>query len=133
MQVTPYLTFPGTCEAAMRFYADIFGSTDLVIMTPRGTPMEADMPADRLDQVMHARLSLGPSSLMAADAPPDRYRPPAGFMVSIQLTDTDEAARVFTALAEGGLVIMPLEQTFWARRFGILTDRFATPWMINCE
>jgi PhnB protein len=70
---------------------------------------------------------------MGSDAPPDRYQRPQGFYVNIGTTDPEEAERVFQALAADGKVSMPLQQTFWARRFGMLTDRFGVPWMVNCE
>ena len=61
------------------------------------------------------------------------FNQPQGFSVSISVKDADEAQRIFTALAEGGTVGMPLQETFWAKRFGMLIDRFGTPWMVNCE
>ena len=70
---------------------------------------------------------------MASDAPPDRYEKPQGFSVSLNVNAPAEAERIFHALAENGKVQMPLEQTFWAIRFGMLVDRFGIPWMINCE
>jgi PhnB protein len=70
---------------------------------------------------------------MGMDSPPDRYLAPQGFNVAVDITDPDEAGRAFRALAEGGTVTMPFQQTFWAHRFGMCTDRFGIPWMINCE
>ena len=70
---------------------------------------------------------------MASDAPPDHYRKPQGFSVSLNLSDPAEAERIFQALAENGTVQMPLQQTFWAARFGMLIDQFGIPWMINCD
>jgi PhnB protein len=82
---------------------------------------------------MHARLVVGGEVLMGMDATPDRYKEPKGFSVSLQFNDVKEAERVFHALAENGKVGMPLQQTFWAARFGMLVDRFGIPWMINGE
>ena len=82
---------------------------------------------------MHARMTVGNAVLMDADAPPQFFSQPQGFSVSISVKDADEAQRIFTALAEGGTVRMPLQETFWAKRFGMLIDRFGTPWMVNCE
>jgi PhnB protein len=70
--------------------------------------------------------------LGGGDAPPDRYEEPRGFSVTIQLEDPAEAERIFNALAENGTVQMPIQQTFWASRFGMCVDRFGTPWMVNC-
>jgi len=82
---------------------------------------------------MHARLQVGDALLMASDAPPGRFTPAQGISVSLQLTDPAEAERIFHGLAEGGEVTMPIEPTFWALRFGMVTDRFGIPWMVNCE
>jgi PhnB protein len=102
-------------------------------MTFGGSPMEDRAPAEWRDKIMHARLTVGANVLMGSDAPPDRYEPMKGITVSIGVDDPAEAERIFHALAEGATVQMPIQQTFWAARFGMLTDRFGTPWMINCE
>jgi PhnB protein len=78
-------------------------------------------------------MEIGDTVLMGSDAPPGRYEPPRGFSVSILVDDVVEAERVFHALADGGSVGMPIQKTFWAARFGMLVDRFAIPWMVNCE
>jgi PhnB protein len=70
---------------------------------------------------------------MGSDAPPDRYEPMKGITVTLGVDEPAEAERIFNALSEGATVQMPIQQTFWAARFGMLTDRFGTPWMINCE
>jgi PhnB protein len=82
---------------------------------------------------MHVTLKVGDSVLMGSDAPPDRYKKPEGFTVNIALNDVAEAERIFHALAENGTVGMPIQQTFWAERWGMLTDRYGIPWMVNCE
>jgi PhnB protein len=89
--------------------------------------------SDRWEKIMHARLAVDGMVLMGCDAPPDRYEEPRGFSVTLGLTEPAEAERIFTALADGGTVRMARAQTFWASRFGMLTDRFRIPWMINCE
>ena len=71
--------------------------------------------------------------MLGSDAPPGRYEEPKGFSVSVQIKDPAEAERIFQALAENGKVQMPIQQTFWAARFGMLMDQFGIPWMINCE
>jgi PhnB protein len=95
--------------------------------------METQVPADWLNKIMHARLEVGDEALMGSDAPPDRYQRPRGITVSLQTNDPAEAERIFSALAEGGTVNMPLQETFWAIRFGMLVDRYGIPWMVNCE
>ena len=91
------------------------------------------VPADWQDKVMHGSLTIGDQVLMGADVAPDRYEEPKGFSLSLQMKDTAEAERIFRELAEGGRVLMPLEKTFWAARFGVLVDRFGVPWQVNCE
>jgi PhnB protein len=133
MQLNPYLIFDGQCEAAFKFYEKTLGGKIEAMMTFGGSPMEDRAPAEWRDKIMHARLTVGSNVLMGSDAPPDRYQPMKGITVSIGVDDPAEAERIFHALAEGAIVQMPIQQTFWAARFGMLTDRFGTPWMINCE
>ena len=70
---------------------------------------------------------------MGGDVAPDSYEEAKGFSLSIQITGTADAERIFQELAKDGRVVMPLEKTFWAERFGMVVDRFGIPWLINCE
>jgi PhnB protein len=133
MNLNPYLNFPGTCEEAMTFFAKVLNGNIEAMMRFEGSPMEKNVPPERIKKIMHARIRWGDHTLMASDAAPDRFKPMQGFSVSINLNDTAEAERIFGALTEGGTVEMALQQTFWAKRFGAFTDRFGTPWLINCE
>ena len=133
MQLNPYLTFNGQCEAAFKFYAQCLGGKIVAMMTHEGTPMAKDTPPEWLGKIIHARMMVGDTILMGSDAPPPHYEPMKGFSVTLGTDEPAEADRVFNALAEGGTVRMPIQETFWARRFGMLVDRFGTPWMINCE
>jgi len=127
-----YLTFDGQCEAAFRFYARCLGGTP-ELLTYRSAPTPAPVPPDWQDKVMHARLAIGEQVLMGCDAPPDRQEAMRGFSVSLGVDRVEDAERIFAALAENATVRMPMQQTFWAARFGMLVDRFGVPWMINCE
>jgi PhnB protein len=133
MQLNPYLTFNGQCEAAFKFYEQCLGGKIEAMMPHAGTPAEEHVPVEWRDKIMHARLAVGEGVLMGSDAPPERYEKPRGFSVSLQIKDPAQAERAFHALAEGGAVQMPIQPTFWAARFGMLVDRFGTPWMINCD
>jgi PhnB protein len=133
MQVNPYLMFDGRCAEAFKFYEQCLGARTEVMMTARGTPMEQQAPADRLDKIMHGRFAIGSQILMASDAPPDGYEAPRGFSICLGFAEAAEAERAFHALADGGTVQMAIQETFWAVRFGMLVDRFGIPWMINCE
>ncbi len=126
MQLNPYLTFDGQCEAAFRFYEQALGGTIVAIMTCGESPMAEQTPAELRGQIMHARLIVGDTVLMGSDAPGERYEKMKGFSVALGVDEPAEAERVFNALAAGGTVTMPIQETFWAHRFG-------TPWMINCE
>jgi PhnB protein len=133
MQMTPYLSFRGQCEAAFKFYEQCLGGRVGAIFRYAGTPLVEQVPADWQDKVMHGSLTLGDQVLMGGDVAPDRYEEPKGFSLSLQIESTADAERIFRQLAEGGRVVMPLEKTFWAARFGMVVDRFGIPWLINCE
>jgi PhnB protein len=128
-----YLTFNGQCEQAFRFYERCLGGKIEMMMTHGESPMAEQTPPELRSRIMHARMTVGNAVLMGADASPQFFSQPQEFSVSISVKDADEAQRIFTALAEGGTVRMPLQETFWAKRFGMLIDRFGTPWMVNCE
>jgi PhnB protein len=133
MQLNSYLTFNGDCETAFRFYEKRLGGKIEMMMKQSESPMAAQAAPEMRDKVMHARMTLGKDTLMGSDAPPNMYERPTGFSVSVSLDSAAEAERVFAALAEKGTVRMPLQETFWALRFGMVTDRFGIPWMVNCE
>ena len=133
MQINPYLFFTGQCEEAFRFYEKLLGGKIEVMMAHEGTPAADAVPPEWLKKILHARLVVGDQVLMASDAPPGRQAKPQGFSVSLNLKDEVEAERIFKGLAEGATVTMSFQQTFWAKRFGMLTDRFGIPWMVNCE
>ena len=132
MQLNPYLSFSGQCEEAFKFYQQCFGGNIQTKMTWGDSPMADQVPAEWRDKVIHATLIVGDTALLGSDAPPDRYEKPRGFSVTIQIDEPAEAERIFHALAEGGTVQMPIQQTFWAALFGMCVDRFGIPWMVNC-
>jgi len=133
MQLNPYLTFNGRCEEAFKYYERCLNGKMLMMTPHEGTPAEAHVPPEWRKKIMHARLQVGDTLLMGSDAPPDHYEPMKGFSVSLGVDTPADAERIFSALADNGTVRMPLQQTFWAARFGMLTDQFGTPWMINCD
>jgi PhnB protein len=133
MRLNTYLHFNGQCEAAFKFYAQLLGGKIDFMMPFAGSPAEGQVPPEFRNKILHATLRIGDAVLMASDAPPGRFSQPQGFSVSLHVKDPTDAERIFHALAEGGKINMPLQQTFWAVRFGMLVDRFGIPWMINCE
>jgi len=133
MKLNAYLTFDGQCEAAFKFYERCLGGKIEALLTHEGSPMAEQVPPDWRKKIMHARLVVGDQVLMGSDSPPAHHEAAKGFSVSVGIDDPADAERIFRALAENGTVRMPLQQTFWAVRFGMLVDRFGIPWMINCE
>ena len=132
MRLNPHLSFNGQCEEAFKFYQQCLGGTIQVMMTHGDSPMADQVPSEWRGKILHATLIVGEMSLMGADVPPDQYRRPTGFSITIQLNDEVVAKRIFRSLSEGGTETMPLQQTFWAKRFGMVVDRFGIPWMVNC-
>jgi len=135
MKGNPYLTFAGNCATAFKYYERVLGGKLVALMTHQDIPKDAQMqmPPECKNLVMHARLVLGDNVLMGSDRMPAQPEKPQGFSVAIQTHDPKEAERIFAALADNGQVTMPLQQTFWALRFGMLVDQFGIPWMVNCE
>jgi PhnB protein len=132
MQLNPYLNFKGQCEAAFKFYEKSLGAKITFMQPHAGTPIESQVPPEWRNRILHATLQVGSGQLQGADAQPDHYKRPAGVCVTLQIERATEAERVFQALSENATVQMPLQETFWAVRFGMLTDQFGIPWMINC-
>lgn len=130
MQLIPYLGFDGQCAEAFRFYHSVLGG-ELEILTHGESPMAGEVSAEWRDRVMNATLVAKGAVLMGGDAPPGQGVPPQGFCVAVQVEEPAEAERIFNALVDGGRVTMPLQTTFWAERFGMLVDRYGTPWIVN--
>ena len=133
MHLNPYLTFNGQCEAAFKFYEKCLGGKISFMLTYGDSPLAEQTPPGRRNQILHATLLLGDQRLTGGDAPLEHYQKPQGFAVTLSIADVARAERIFNGLAESGTVEMPLQETFWALRFGFLVDQFGTPWEINCE
>lgn len=132
MQLNTYLAFNGNCEQALTFYADIFDA-NLELMRFRNAPPCEGMDAPPPDYIMHGCVTIGGCSVMGTDAMmAGPFQPITGAHVVITVDDVDKAEELFAALSRDGKISMPMEKTFWAERYGICTDRFGTPWMINC-
>jgi PhnB protein len=133
VQMNPYLSFKGDCEAAFKLYERCLGGQLGPLFRYAGTPLADQVPRDWSDKIMHGSLTVGDQVIMGGDVAPDRYEEPKGFSMSLHLKRTADADRIFHELAGGGRVVMPLEKTFWAARFGMLVDRFGIPWLVNCD
>lgn len=131
MQINPYLSFNGQCREAFEFYEKTLGGKIEFIASYGGSPMADHVPASAQNHVMHVSLKVGDQCLQGADAPPGQFTQPGGFCVALHFADAGEGQRVFDALAPGGQIQMPFQETFWAKGFGMLIDRFGTPWTVN--
>ena len=132
MQVTPYLNFDGQCAEAFELYAKLFGGKITFMMTFGESPMAETQPVETHGAIMHATVELpGGQQLQGSDAPGGSSNKPAGFAVAVSLDDAGKGREIFNELAKGGVETMAMQETFWAEGFGMLTDRFGIPWMIN--
>ena len=131
MQFVNYVNFNGNCRDAFEFYHQVLGGEIDGMMTYAEMPMEG-VPDDWNDKILHAQLNVNGALLMGSDAPPGDYHQPDGAYVCLLLDTSEEADRVFGDLSQGGEIYMPIDETPWAKRFGMLRDRFGVPWMINC-
>ncbi|MBC5825019.1 MAG: VOC family protein [Candidatus Eremiobacteraeota bacterium] len=136
MELEPYLHFNGNCEEALNFYKGIFGGEITSLNRYAGSPMEANMPAEHRQRIMHANFKSPTLKFMGADGMSESQAAKAAdsrISLSLGTSDEKEAERVFNALAAGGSVDMPLQDTFWGAKFGTLTDKYGIDWMINCQ
>lgn len=133
MQINPYLTFPGTCREAFAFYAQVLGGEIVMMASFADMPEEMQVGPDWRDKVAHATLAAGGHMLMGSDAPAPWRQTPQGFSVTLTVDTPAEAERLYAALKEGGTVMMEMQETVWAQRFAMFSDRFGTPWMISCN
>jgi PhnB protein len=140
--LTPYLSFDGNTREAFAFYAKALGAKIEAMMSyddmppqPGGDAGCADGPPPSGDGIMHASLTLpGGAKLFAGDTPPGMaHEGVKGVMLALQYDTIDQAHGAFHALAQGGQVTMPLAPAFWAKTFGMLTDRFGVSWAVNGE
>jgi PhnB protein len=136
MQIQPYLFFDGRCEEAVKYYQSALGAEVDMLMRYRDSPdpLPPEMAGSaKADQVMHAALRIGGAVVMASDDCSGRTKRFEGFSLSLAVPDDATAERMFSALADGGQVVMPLGPTFWSPRFGMVTDRFGVHWMVSRE
>ncbi|MTZ14968.1 VOC family protein [Pseudomonas sp. JL972] len=138
MKLSTYLTFDGQAREAFTFYQQVLGGT-LEMMTFAQAPEAEQFPAEHRDRIMHVCLTLDDYWLMASDTMPGMdcgsgtYEGIKGCSISLHPDSVAEGERLFAGLSAGGQVVMPMEKTFWAERFGMFTDRFGVSWMVNCE
>ena len=130
-QLDIYVNYPGHCEEALRFYEQHIGGSILSIMKHGELPPNPNLPENFKNAVLHARMEIGTTLLMAADIP--GAEPMRSAYLTLRFDTAAEAERVYTVLSDGGEIFMKMEETFYAHRFAMLRDRFGTSWMLLCE
>ena len=129
--VNPYISFNGNCRDAIAFYTDALAAEVLFTQTFGESPL-SDM--GRAENIMHCTIKVGNSTIMMCDDPRANAPAAAGnITLAIGLNDPHRAKQLFENLATGGAVVMPLEKTYWAEAFGMVTDQFGVKWMVNCD
>ena len=132
MQVLPYLYFDGKCAEAFALYEKVLDGNISFLMTYGESPMASTVPVEDHGAVMHATLDLADGQkIQGSDAIMGPYEKPASFAISLSLDDVDKAHHVFKELIKGGVETMAMQETFWAKTFGMLTDRYGNAWIIN--
>ena len=133
MQLDTYLNYGGNCRQAFEFYAEHLGGRIEMLMTHGEMPGPSQVPPERRNDVLHARMAIGGATLLGADVPPERFQPMRSAYLSLSLDSNEEAERIYALLSEGGQIFMKMEETFFAHRFAMLRDRFGTSWMLLHE
>jgi PhnB protein len=134
MKLTPYLNFNGNCAEAFAYYEKHLGAKTTASMTYGQMPGATSLPPQQVNVIAHARLAIGESTLMASDVPPTTpWEPMRSAYLTLGFCDSAEAERAHLALAEGGQIFMPLQETFYAHKFSMLRDKFGINWMIIHE
>jgi|SRR6188474_782311 PhnB protein len=133
--IKPYISFKGNCKEAVEFYKDKLGAELLFSQTYAESPM-ADKAPGNGDKIMHCSFKIGDTVIMACDNVwESEYPTVIGNNIALALgtNDVSDAERTFEAMSDGSTITMPMQETFWAERFGMLIDKFGIGWMFNCD
>jgi PhnB protein len=130
MKLNTFLNYGGNCEAAFRFYEQHLGGAITMLMRRAEQPDQPVTWPGWEQSIQYAIMNIGETQLMASDVPPDRFQPMRSVYLSLTVETAADAERIWKLLADGGPIYMPMEETFFATRFGQLRDRFGTSWMI---
>ncbi len=133
MKLVTFLNYGGNCEQAFRFYEQHLGGKITMMMRHGEQPNPQNVPPERKNDVLHARLNIGETELLGADVPPERFQPMRSAYLTLAVDSTQDAERIYGLLSDGGQIFMPMEETFFAFRFAMLRDKFGTSWMIIHE
>lgn len=134
MHVEPYLFFAGRCREAIDFYRDAIGAEATYVMQFKDAPEKSSVPPEWEDKIMHATLTIGQTQFMLSDGTgAEEGIPFKGFSLALTTGGNAEGERLLKALANGGSIDLPFQQTFWSSGFGMVTDKFGVLWMISVE
>ena len=131
--IKPYISFKGNCEEAINFYKDKLGAQVLFMQRYGESPMAGKGPDDK---IMHCSIKIGDSVIMACDNVFEHQNPTVvgnNITLALGAKDAAESETLFEKMSDGATIVMPIQETFWAERFGMLTDKFGIGWMINCD
>lgn len=132
MKLYTYLNYGGNCRQAFEFYVEHLGGK-ITEVTTHGELGDPNTPPELKDAIVHARMELGETILLGADVPAARFQPMRSAYLTLMVDSSAEAERIYDLLKDGGQIFMPMEETFFARRFAMLRDRFGTSWMLLHE
>jgi PhnB protein len=133
MKLTTHLHYGGNCAEALRFYEEHLGAKILFSMTYEQMPEPKNIPPGCEQGILHASIRIAETTIMAGDAPADRFQPMRSAYLALSVDSDEEAERIYALLTDGGEVIMPMAETFFALRFAMLRDKFGILWMIIHE
>ncbi len=133
MKLTTHLNYGGNCAEALRFYEEHLGGKITFMMTYEQMPEPKHIPPGCEKGILHASMLIAGTTIMACDAPPDRYQPMRSAYLALSVDSNEEAERIYGFLSDGGEIFMKMEETFFAFRFAMLRDKFGASWMIIHE
>ncbi len=131
MKLDIYVNYRGNCREAFKFYEQHLGGKITMMSTFKDMPDSSNIPEERKNDILHARIEIGDSVLMGADIP--HAEPMRSAYLSLSVNSDEEAERIYALLSEGGEIFMKMEKTFYASKFAMLRDKFGTNWMLLCE
>ena len=131
MKLDIYVNYRGNCREAFNYYEKHLSGKIIMMSTFKEMPDTSNIPEDRMNNILHARIEIGDSVLMGADIPNTETMRSA--YLTLRVETVEEAERIYAQLSEGGEIFMKMEKTFFASRFAMLRDKFGTSWMLLCE
>ncbi len=132
MRIDFHINFSGQCREAFEFYQSLLGG-EIELLTYGASPARDSVPSAWAQKIVHGSFTFKGLQIAGADVLPENYQKLQGFQLLLQLNSSADAQRIFTALAEDGVITMPLQKTFWSDAYGIVTDRFGVPWEVNSD